>query len=345
MLWLHDTTGGNSVQSSSFVPGTGWQQVTLNFTADNTNMMRIHLYFAAGSGTIYYDDVQVQMLNPVGDTSITTHKFTEDERDSESNLDHTQFRKYSSSLGRWIHPDPGGLAAVDPSNPQSWNRYAYVLNGPMTYTDPLGLVCSADAGGRDTPCNPGNSGGGGGSGSFGGYGTFGLMGIPVTAGPQYGWSLTGMVPGPSMSEYISNTPGLLDGMYSVTSAIGIVSWGLVPGTVIGNGFDLVGSGVGLGGGGGNSSGGPQKPKVSAQPTLKFKPPSWHNFTHEFLPCYGGQLLGNFLGDEDRGGTTAAAVALAVTVPKLGGPLLVLWTGLNAFKAGSECAVASRAVYQ
>jgi len=72
--------------------------------------------------------------------SGTTHKFTEDERDSESNLDHTQFRQYSSSLARWMHPDPAGLAAVDPSNPQSWNRYSYVTNSPLNSVDPSGLA-------------------------------------------------------------------------------------------------------------------------------------------------------------------------------------------------------------
>ena len=69
----------------------------------------------------------------------TTHKFTGDDRDPESNLDHTLFRKYSSSLGRWTSPDPAGLAAVDPSNPQSWNRYSYVLNNPTDLVDRSGL--------------------------------------------------------------------------------------------------------------------------------------------------------------------------------------------------------------
>ncbi len=71
--------------------------------------------------------------------SGTTHKFTGDERDSESNLDTTWFRQYSSTLGRWMHPDPAGLAAVDISNPQSWNRYAYVSNNPMNAVDPSGM--------------------------------------------------------------------------------------------------------------------------------------------------------------------------------------------------------------
>ena len=31
--------------------------------------------------------------------------------------------------------------------PQSWNRYAYVLNDPLRATDPLGLDCIYDEGG------------------------------------------------------------------------------------------------------------------------------------------------------------------------------------------------------
>jgi RHS repeat-associated protein len=68
--------------------------------------------------------------------SNTAYKFTGDERDSETNLDHTWFRQNSSSLGRWMTPDPAGLTAVDPTNPQSWNRYAYVMNNPVLYVDP-----------------------------------------------------------------------------------------------------------------------------------------------------------------------------------------------------------------
>jgi RHS repeat-associated protein len=58
------------------------------------------------------------------------------ERDSESWLDPTPNRMYASTYGRWLSPDP---VAGDPSNPQSWNRYAYVLNNPATLSDPMGL--------------------------------------------------------------------------------------------------------------------------------------------------------------------------------------------------------------
>jgi len=36
---------------------------------------------------------------------------------------------------------------VDPTNPQSWNRYAYVVNSPTTMTDPKGLYLRSPGGG------------------------------------------------------------------------------------------------------------------------------------------------------------------------------------------------------
>jgi RHS repeat-associated protein len=63
-------------------------------------------------------------------------KFTGLERDDESGLDNTLFRKYASNLARWLSPDP---LAGDVSDPQSLNRYSYVRNNPTNLADPLGL--------------------------------------------------------------------------------------------------------------------------------------------------------------------------------------------------------------
>src|SRR5579864_4117592 len=48
----------------------------------------------------------------------------------------TPNRELATNASRWLSPDPAGLQAADPSNPQSWNRYAYVLNNPLSATDP-----------------------------------------------------------------------------------------------------------------------------------------------------------------------------------------------------------------
>jgi RHS repeat-associated protein len=55
-----------------------------------------------------------------------------------SSLDHAQYREYFNVAGRWMSPDPYG-GSYDSSNPQSLNRYAYVLNKPLSFTDPTGL--------------------------------------------------------------------------------------------------------------------------------------------------------------------------------------------------------------
>jgi len=65
-------------------------------------------------------------------------KFTGYERDDESKLDYAQARYYASVQGRFTSLDPL-LASGRVSNPQSWNRYTYVLNNPLRFIDPNGL--------------------------------------------------------------------------------------------------------------------------------------------------------------------------------------------------------------
>ncbi len=80
-------------------------------------------------------------------------RFTGKERDSESGNDYFGARYYASSMGRFMSPDPSQLFFADPTNPQSFNLYAYALNNPLRLVDPNGLeACDwgpSDNGGED----------------------------------------------------------------------------------------------------------------------------------------------------------------------------------------------------
>jgi RHS repeat-associated protein len=70
-------------------------------------------------------------------------KFTGQQQDTLPGLNDFLSREYSPGQGRWLSPDPVGVVAIDPTDPQTLNRYAYVGNSPCARIDPLGL----------TPCN------------------------------------------------------------------------------------------------------------------------------------------------------------------------------------------------
>ena len=78
-------------------------------------------------------------VNPLADEN--RFKFTGHERDSGTKLhgtvDYMHARYYAPTLGRFLSIDPAGN---DASNPQSWNRYAYVKNNPVSRVDPDGRV-------------------------------------------------------------------------------------------------------------------------------------------------------------------------------------------------------------
>lgn len=71
----------------------------------------------------------------------TEHHFTGEEHDNESGNDYFGARYYASSMGRFMSPDPSGMAFTSLSNPQSFNMYSYVQNNPLNAVDPDGLDC------------------------------------------------------------------------------------------------------------------------------------------------------------------------------------------------------------
>jgi RHS repeat-associated protein len=78
---------------------------------------------------------------PYGDTFLDVgsknvkFKYTGQEKDDSTGLYFYQARYYDAFLGRFIQAD---TIVPDPLDPQALNRYSYVLNNPILYTDPSG---------------------------------------------------------------------------------------------------------------------------------------------------------------------------------------------------------------
>src|SRR5277367_7087252 len=70
-------------------------------------------------------------------TTNGTEKFTGYFRDAETGLDYADQRYHDPGEGRFRTPDPFS-GSMDPKNPGSWNRYAYVSGDPVNGTDPTG---------------------------------------------------------------------------------------------------------------------------------------------------------------------------------------------------------------
>ena len=84
---------------------------------------------------------------PFGETYATSGStdpaFTSQRQDTVANIYDFPAREYNN-FGRWASPDPSGLSAVHPRNPQTLNRYAYVTNSPLAAVDPQGLDGGSD---------------------------------------------------------------------------------------------------------------------------------------------------------------------------------------------------------
>jgi RHS repeat-associated protein len=146
--YFHLPGGGTYFQSGSTgANGYFWHKDWLG---------SVRLSSLIANRTVYFD----RQFAPFGESysnfgNATGLDFTGDTQDSFVGLLYdTPSREYHPGQGRWLSPDPSGLNAVDPTNPQSWNGYAYALNNPLNYTDPTGLECVWDDGSYDSNDDP-----------------------------------------------------------------------------------------------------------------------------------------------------------------------------------------------
>jgi RHS repeat-associated protein len=113
---------------------------------------RVAMRTASGVSYIYGDhlgsatnttgsQVSSQRYYPYGarrgsNTVVTPYRFTSQREESTIGLYYYGARYYDAALGRFIQAD---TIVPEPGNPQALNRYSYVLNNALRYTDPTGM--------------------------------------------------------------------------------------------------------------------------------------------------------------------------------------------------------------
>jgi RHS repeat-associated protein len=141
-----------------FVPMAGGLQAVFNGSGlqyyRHADWLGSSRFASTPAGGVYYDTAYSPFGYAYAEKGTSDRSFTGQTQDTTVGLYDFLFRLQNPSQGRWLVPDPAGLAAVDPSNPQTWNRYAYVGNNPTGAIDPAGLCGEITAGigqGPDTP--------------------------------------------------------------------------------------------------------------------------------------------------------------------------------------------------
>jgi RHS repeat-associated protein len=142
---------------------------------------------------------------------------------------HAQFREYYLGWGRWMSPDPYD-GSYDPTNPQSLNRYAYVLNNPLAATDPSGQMMEQDGG-----CDFYDCSGGATVGDGGGVTTYYLDGLGASASTVQrllSMGVAAVCPADTCGGFISNGQYMqysafaTGGNYYANSGPGALYWNL-----------------------------------------------------------------------------------------------------------------------
>jgi RHS repeat-associated protein len=117
----------------------GSTHVIVNMDGTNPQYQRFDVWGMradATTGSTQTLSQSYQTNNPADATKTRTRKgFTGHEMVDGAGIVHMQGRIYDPLLGRFLQADP---IVQDPLNAQSYNRYTYVFNNPLSLTDPSG---------------------------------------------------------------------------------------------------------------------------------------------------------------------------------------------------------------
>lgn len=97
--------------------------------------------FGRQRGTLWDRDASASEISDLadGEDSFSARGYTDHEMLNRTGFIHMNGRVFDPRLGRFIQPDP---IVGSPTASQNYNRYAYVFNNPLSFTDPSGFDCS-----------------------------------------------------------------------------------------------------------------------------------------------------------------------------------------------------------
>ncbi len=146
--WVFYSPSGRKMGLYTYNASSGWSLLS-------TNTWFGRKLLADENGSVYQDRVGTNRAGgarfyPYGEEITSTandhEKFATYTRDGYTGFDYADQRYYASAFGsggtsayyRFLTPDPSQSSA-GPSNPGSWNRYAYAGGEPVNRGDPSGL--------------------------------------------------------------------------------------------------------------------------------------------------------------------------------------------------------------
>jgi len=122
---------------SSLFAHTDYQGSAITITDKTGQIAEQFIYDPWGKKTkvVINNNTVGSLVGDLTRASATTRGYTGHEGIDHFDLIHMNGRVYDAEIGRFLQADPFIQA---PTNSQNYNRYSYVLNNPMSYTDPSG---------------------------------------------------------------------------------------------------------------------------------------------------------------------------------------------------------------
>ncbi len=131
------TNGGlNGERVYQFMDHLGSIEV---LTDQNATVTQGNSFDAWGERRQYTGVAMDQLAQMAANTSKTRRGFTGHEQVDRVNIIHMNGRIYDAKLGRFLQADP---MVEDAKDSQGLNRYSYVMNNPLSLTDPSGYLAS-----------------------------------------------------------------------------------------------------------------------------------------------------------------------------------------------------------